>query len=158
VDWREDGKQVESRVREESRLSEPKINLGRYMLPWLQPDLYIPYGILGGPGYGKTLGHQAEVNIKAEMTDPFSVTESAVGVISLGLTVCQGLITYYGNFKAFHEQIDVTDQMAGLESVLKVLRHVLMNASVLSTCETAPSAAAAIDSILKCHEGLNKLG
>ncbi|KAJ5984407.1 hypothetical protein N7481_006506 [Penicillium waksmanii] len=93
------------------------------------------------------------------MADPFSVTGSAVGVISLGLTVCQGLIAYYGKFKAFHEQIDeVTDQMAALESILKVLQHVLINASVLSTCETAPSAAAAIDSILKCHEGLNKLG
>lgn len=93
------------------------------------------------------------------MADPFSVTGSAVGVISLGLTVCQGLLAYYGQFKAFHEQIDeVTDRMATLETILKALQHVLINASVLSTCETAPSAAAAIDSILKCHEGLNKLG
>lgn len=92
------------------------------------------------------------------MADPFSVTGSAVGVISLGLTVCQGLLAYYGQFKAFHEQIDeVTDRMATLETILKALQHVLINASVLSTCETAPSAAAAIDSILKCHEGLNKL-
>lgn len=42
---------MESRVREASRLSEPKINLGRYMLPWLQPDLYI-HTIWG---YGKTI-------------------------------------------------------------------------------------------------------
>jgi hypothetical protein len=48
--------------------------------------------------------------------------------------------------------------MAALESILKVLQYVLINTSVLSTCETASSAAAAIDSILKCYEGLNKLG
>jgi hypothetical protein len=93
------------------------------------------------------------------MADPFSVTGSAVGVISLGLTVCQGLLAYYGQFKAFHEQIDeVTDRMAALESILKALQHVLINASVLSMCETAPSATVAIDSILKCYDGLNKLG
>jgi hypothetical protein len=39
------------------------------------------------------------------MGDPFSVAGSAVGVISLGLTVCQGLLTYYGQFKAYDEEI-----------------------------------------------------
>jgi hypothetical protein len=92
------------------------------------------------------------------MADPFSVTGSAVGVISLGLTVCHGLLAYYGQFKAFHEQIDeVTDRMATLESILKTLQHVLVNSHVLSTRETSSSASVAIDSILKCHEGLKKL-
>lgn len=92
------------------------------------------------------------------MADPFSVTGSAVGVISLGLTICQGLLAYYGPFKAFHEQIDeVADQIAALDSILKALQHVLINANVLSTSETAPSAVVAIDSILNCQEGLTKL-
>lgn len=39
------------------------------------------------------------------MGDTFSVAGGAVGVISLGLTVCQGLLAYYGPFKAVDEQI-----------------------------------------------------
>lgn len=93
------------------------------------------------------------------MADPFSVAGSAVGVISLGLTVCQGLLAYYGPLKAFHEQIDeVAYRMAASDSILKALQHVLTNAHVLFDSETAPSAAVAIDSILSCQEGLNKLG
>jgi hypothetical protein len=35
------------------------------------------------------------------MADPFSGAGGAVGVVSLGLTVCQGLLAYYGPFKHF---------------------------------------------------------
>jgi hypothetical protein len=35
------------------------------------------------------------------MSDPISVIRSAVDIISLGLTVCQGLLTYHGPFKVY---------------------------------------------------------
>ncbi|KAL4793072.1 hypothetical protein BDV19DRAFT_391513 [Aspergillus venezuelensis] len=34
------------------------------------------------------------------MVEPFSIASGAAGVVSLGLTVCQGLLAYYGPFKA----------------------------------------------------------
>ncbi|KAA8647781.1 hypothetical protein EYZ11_013356 [Aspergillus tanneri] len=92
------------------------------------------------------------------MADPLSAAGSAVGVISLGLTVCQGVLAYYGPFKAFHEQVDeVACRIAALDGILKALQHVLTDAHVLSASETAPSAAVGIDTILDCQEGLNKL-
>ena len=39
------------------------------------------------------------------MGDPFSVAGSAVGVISLGLAICQSLISYYGSWKAYDDEI-----------------------------------------------------
>lgn len=92
------------------------------------------------------------------MADPFSVAGSAAGVISLGLAVCQGLLAYYGPFKLFHEQIDeVACRIAALDSMLKVLKTMLINARLLSASPTAPSTALAFDSILCCQEGLNRL-
>jgi len=92
------------------------------------------------------------------MGDPFSVAGSAVGVISLGLTVCQGLLAYYGPFKAYDEQIhDVSNRITSFDSTLKALQDVLANAQVLSSPLTAQSATVALDSIFNCQEGLEKL-
>jgi hypothetical protein len=42
------------------------------------------------------------------MSDPFSVAGSAIGVISLGLTVCKGLIDYCDAIKGRKEELDST--------------------------------------------------
>lgn len=67
------------------------------------------------------------------MADPFSVAGSAVGVISLGLAVGQGLLAYYGPLKAYDEQIhDVSDRIKSFSSTLKALKAVLANAKVIA--------------------------
>lgn len=93
------------------------------------------------------------------MADPFSAAGSAVGVISLGLTVCQGLLAYYRPFKAFHAEIDeVTGRMTALDGVMKALLPVVTDAqAVLSPVESSQSAAVAIKSILGCQQGIDKL-
>jgi hypothetical protein len=92
------------------------------------------------------------------MTDPFSVAGSAVGVISLGLTVCQGLLAYYGPFKDYDEQIqDVSNRIKSFNSTLKASEDVLANAQVFSSTLTAQSATVAFDCIFNCHEGLKRL-
>jgi hypothetical protein len=92
------------------------------------------------------------------MADPLSVAGSAVGIISLGLTVCQGLLAYYGPFKSFHDQIDeVICRIAALDGILKVLQDVFMDDHIISTSLTAQSAAVAVDCILRCSEGLHRL-
>ncbi|KAL4948589.1 hypothetical protein BDW69DRAFT_90641 [Aspergillus filifer] len=56
------------------------------------------------------------------MSDPFSVSAGVVGVVSLGLTVCQGLIAYYGPWKGYDDEIaKFTTRLEGLQSTLKVL-------------------------------------
>jgi hypothetical protein len=92
------------------------------------------------------------------MADPFSVAGSAVGVISLGLTVCQGLLAYYGPFKAYDEQIhDFLSRITSFDSTLKALQDVLANVEVSSSALTTQSATVALGCIFNCQEGLKRL-
>ncbi|KAK2797580.1 hypothetical protein FQN51_008375 [Onygenales sp. PD_10] len=58
--------------------------------------------------------------------DPFSITGSAVGVISLGLTVCQGLVKYYQSWKDCPDDIKaMTDSIENLMESLRLIDHQL---------------------------------
>ncbi|GES61168.1 hypothetical protein ATEIFO6365_0006062700 [Aspergillus terreus] len=60
------------------------------------------------------------------MTDPFSVGAGVVGVLSLGITVCQGLTAYYGPFSQFDSETKALVQKAeGLTSTLQQLESLL---------------------------------
>ncbi|KAK6815258.1 hypothetical protein RU639_008607 [Aspergillus parasiticus] len=60
------------------------------------------------------------------MTDPFSVGAGVIGVLSLGITVCQGLAAYYGPFTQFDSETKALVQKAeGLTSTLKQLEALL---------------------------------
>lgn len=92
------------------------------------------------------------------MSDPFSVAGSAVGVISLGLSACQGLLAYYGPFKSFHEEIsDVTSQIESLDGILKVLQNILFKIDIQHASPTADSTKIALDAIMRCQQKLQKL-
>ncbi|KAL2835358.1 hypothetical protein BJY01DRAFT_252734 [Aspergillus pseudoustus] len=65
------------------------------------------------------------------MTDPFSVAGSAVGVASLGLTICQGFLAYYGPYKSFHEDIEeFVSRIENVNSLMSVLRTAVTESSV----------------------------
>jgi len=53
------------------------------------------------------------------MPDPLSVLSGAAGIISLGVTICQGLITYYQAWEAWEE--DVHDAVQDIEDFSKFL-------------------------------------
>ncbi|KAL9593261.1 MAG: hypothetical protein Q9179_005989 [Wetmoreana sp. 5 TL-2023] len=60
------------------------------------------------------------------MADPFSIAGSAVGVISLGLTVTQGLVSFYAAYKDQDSDISCTlRELSGLESIFSSLRDTL---------------------------------
>lgn len=60
------------------------------------------------------------------MTDPFSVVTGAAGIVSLGITVLQGLIKYYEAYKSRDSDIDHTiSKIARLLDVLSNLRDQL---------------------------------
>ncbi|KAL4923232.1 uncharacterized protein BDV17DRAFT_277743 [Aspergillus undulatus] len=54
------------------------------------------------------------------MSDPFSISAGVIGVVSLGITVCQGFISYYGPWKSYDE--DIQDFTASLDGLLDNLR------------------------------------
>lgn len=60
------------------------------------------------------------------MGDPLSITASAAGIISLGITVCQGLIDYCQAFAGQDRNVRVVVQnLQGLERSLTLLRDSL---------------------------------
>jgi hypothetical protein len=72
------------------------------------------------------------------MSEPFSVASSAVGIVSLGLQVTQGLVTYYSQFKAFDSDIaEISRKADGLHGILQVLE----NATIPAQVRTAISAS-----------------
>lgn len=76
------------------------------------------------------------------MTDPFSVATGALGVVSLGLTVCEGLISYYSAFKGQNQYLDdLTRRTEGLKGCLSVLLQGLP-----SWRASVPNAARQIES------------
>ncbi|CEN60941.1 hypothetical protein ASPCAL07612 [Aspergillus calidoustus] len=92
------------------------------------------------------------------MADPFSITGSAVGIISLGLTICQGLLAYYGPYKSFHEEInEVASRVQSLNSLLTTLNDLIANSPTFHASPSPQPIQAAIQSIQSCSLGLQKL-
>lgn len=87
------------------------------------------------------------------MTDPFSVASGAVGVVTLGVTLCQGLLQYYSSWK--NSQKDVAAMYASLEGLSKTFRL------LESTIRDHKFNQAIIDrvtaSIDLCEAGVNEL-
>ncbi|KAL3471247.1 hypothetical protein BJX99DRAFT_263445 [Aspergillus californicus] len=68
------------------------------------------------------------------MGEPFAVVSGAAGVLSLGLTVCQGLVAYYGPFTAFSSETEsFVTRVTGLSAILEVLQ------SRLSSLQNPPT-------------------
>ncbi|KAL3459079.1 hypothetical protein BJX64DRAFT_279473 [Aspergillus heterothallicus] len=62
------------------------------------------------------------------MTDPFSISAGVVGVVSLGLTVSHGFMSFYGPWKSYDEEVqDFTAKLDGLQNILKVLQGFILD-------------------------------
>lgn len=87
------------------------------------------------------------------MADPFGAASAAAGVISLGLTVCQGLLTYYSTWKDAPQ--DVKQMRKSMEELMSVLQH-LRSSTAHDTF--GPSLRQTIrQSIDSCEDGLMQL-
>ncbi len=76
------------------------------------------------------------------MADPFSIAGSAVGVVSLGITVCQGLVEFY---------ISVRDGLEDIKLLLKSLDGVIRALNGLSnTMKDGSSDSAAKSQVESC--------
>ena len=89
------------------------------------------------------------------MTDPFSITSSAAGVISLGLTISHGLLEYYESYKSSSSTVTAMhSQMESLASTLALLSKVLDRGYAHLDPEVTRSVEESVDS---CREGVGKL-
>lgn len=87
------------------------------------------------------------------MADPFSVAGSAVGVLSLAITTCQGVLSYYNSWDTQDQNIsDAKGKIERLRSSLSALEEVLPKLSSSSV-----SAANVEQSVLCCKEGTVRL-
>ncbi|KNG90108.1 hypothetical protein ANOM_002095, partial [Aspergillus nomiae NRRL 13137] len=92
------------------------------------------------------------------MADPLSVTASVAGIVSLGLTVCQGLLSYYGPYKTCYEDVKHTVEIVEtLNGTLQGLNGLLAKASVFQHPSVAQQATCAADLIKRCQEHIHKL-
>lgn len=82
------------------------------------------------------------------------MTGSAVGVVSLGLTVCQGIVKYYTAFKGQDEELDqAVEKASRLASLLEVLQPRL-------EChrDTHPVTVQRVEEcLIGCYEAIKKL-
>ena len=94
------------------------------------------------------------------MADPASVVGTAVGVISLGIQVCQGLVTYYERWKSFDNDIvRLHDNVDELKTTLENLEHILpkfRDSNVNIVTDVEKKIVSSFNGIRKLKEVLEK--
>jgi uncharacterized protein YaaN involved in tellurite resistance len=88
------------------------------------------------------------------MADPISVAGTAVGSISLGLEICQGLLSYYQSYKSCGDQLNhLHVKLDNLKSTLETLQVLLQTSNPSNT----PAIVNVTHSIASCETDMKKL-
>lgn len=87
------------------------------------------------------------------MTDPFSITASAAGLVSLGLTVCSGLLDYYRAWKDQHS--DISTMCESIETLDRTFE--LLDEKVHHPLLDRKSVDRVTESIISCAAGVQGL-
>ena len=88
------------------------------------------------------------------MGDPISVGGFAIGAVSLGIQICQGLVSYYSAYKSSDEDIDrIINKLRGLENTLKNLKKGITKFRNANAQEVKDVN----EKILSCDEGIHNL-
>ncbi|KAG4435049.1 hypothetical protein IFR05_009473 [Cadophora sp. M221] len=90
------------------------------------------------------------------MADPLSTAGTAVGIVSLGLQISQGLITYYSHFKAYDAEIAyLVRKSESLQGLLQALEAPLRKAE--DGNGIGGVSVQVRNAILACEAGLTRL-
>jgi ankyrin repeat domain-containing protein 50 len=88
------------------------------------------------------------------MPDPFSAAGTVVGIVSLGLQVCHGVIQYYDAWRSQDADVRNTcDLIASLEAIFSSLRAEL-ETKPLGNGSLTPQVK---ESISRCEHGITEL-
>jgi hypothetical protein len=87
------------------------------------------------------------------MAEAFGVASNIAGVVSLGLIVCQGLLTFYGSWKDAPADVErMRESIKALNDTFKVLKTLTKNEKFGSGVRNIVK-----QSIESCEGGLNRL-
>ena len=87
------------------------------------------------------------------MGDPLSIAASAAGLVSLGLTVCSGLLDYYNSWK--DQPSDITEMCESLEVLGKIFK--LLDQKVRHPLLNRESVDRVTESLITCDAGVKRL-
>lgn len=88
------------------------------------------------------------------MADPLSATGSITGIVSLGLMVCQGLISYYSCWVSQDDEIDhIVRKTQDLQNMFEVLQGPLQRL----TTEHNSARSQVENSIRSCERSIDQL-
>ena len=87
------------------------------------------------------------------MGDPLSIAASAAGLVSLGLTVCSGLLDYYNSWK--DQPSDITEMCESLEVLGKIFK--LLDQKVRHPLLNRESVDRVTESLFSCAAGVQRL-
>jgi hypothetical protein len=88
------------------------------------------------------------------MAESVGVLGTAVGVASLGIQVCQGLLSFCSAYRDQNSRIEgVYVKLDGLTKILALLRDTLPSTQL----DHGPAAAQVEDSMVKCSDSIMKL-
>ena len=87
------------------------------------------------------------------MSDPLSIAASAAGLVSLGLTVCSGLLEYYSAWKDQHS--DISTMCESLEALSKTFE--VLDEKVRHPLLDRKSVDRVTESIISCAAGVQGL-
>lgn len=91
------------------------------------------------------------------MGDPFSLASSAMGVISLGLSVCQGLNSYYASYKSYSQETQAAScQVQTLGEILQLIKKRLVDIQELDG-SLQPECKIAARTIQQCKPNIEAL-
>lgn len=83
------------------------------------------------------------------MADPFSIGGSAVGIVSLGIIVSQGLLGYYGDWKDCDE--DIGNTLSSIHALSSITLEILW--SVLGGAQGAQSMTSHVEGDIQACSG-----
>jgi hypothetical protein len=88
------------------------------------------------------------------MAEAFGLAANVVGVVSLGLTVCQGLLTWYGSWKDAPADVEqMRESIKALNDIFKFLNTLIKTEKFGSDIRNIVK-----QSIGSCESGLTSLG
>jgi hypothetical protein len=93
------------------------------------------------------------VNLPTTKEPQHDAAGSAIGIASLAIQICQGLVSYYHDWRSYHEDISATyDKVRSLERTFELLKDSLAEPSL------DPKRAAEVDELLlSCTDSINGL-
>lgn len=88
------------------------------------------------------------------MTDPVSAAGFAIGAVSLGIQVCQGLVSYYADWKSYDDDVDrIFGKLRGLKETLENLKNGMMKVQSANAKELEDVNK----KILSCDDSIHRL-